>query len=241
VTVDVPNSYAASDNGKVVVNQELVAQTSKNINANGTHDTTANNSVVVDVPNSYAAADEGKVVSSGALVAQTSRNVTANGTYDTTGNNEVVVNVSGGGGGTLIQKTITQNGTYNASDDNADGYSSVTVNVSGGSGSKVKIMNRGQVSSTSDYQTAYFDSSVDFSIYDLLLFELYLNDEIIGKKYISKEEWQRYQNYIEFIITNNDYTKDYRCQFSYNNKTVKSTQYSGSYVNLYMDVYGVTI
>ena len=39
------------------------------------------------------------------------------------------------GGGTLITKTITQNGTYNASDDNADGYSQVTVNVSGGGGS----------------------------------------------------------------------------------------------------------
>ena len=38
----------------------------------------------------------------------------------------------GGGGGssaTLITKTITENGTYNASSDNADGYSSVTVNV----------------------------------------------------------------------------------------------------------------
>jgi hypothetical protein len=37
----------------------------------------------------------------------------------------------GGGGGeaVLINKTISANGTYNASDDNADGYSSVTVNV----------------------------------------------------------------------------------------------------------------
>lgn len=41
----------------------------------------------------------------------------------------------GGSGGTpppepvLIEKTITQNGTYNASSDNADGYSGVTVNV----------------------------------------------------------------------------------------------------------------
>lgn len=38
----------------------------------------------------------------------------------------------GGGSGTLITKSITQNGTYNASDDSADGYSQVTVNVSGG-------------------------------------------------------------------------------------------------------------
>lgn len=40
---------------------------------------------------------------------------------------------SGGGGGggsaTLIEKSITTNGTYNASNDNADGYSKVTVDV----------------------------------------------------------------------------------------------------------------
>lgn len=33
------------------------------------------------------------------------------------------------GGGTLISKTITQNGVYNASSDNADGYDVVTVDV----------------------------------------------------------------------------------------------------------------
>ena len=33
------------------------------------------------------------------------------------------------GGGTLISKTITENGTYNAADDNADGYDVVTVSV----------------------------------------------------------------------------------------------------------------
>lgn len=42
-----------------------------------------------------------------------------------------------GGGSTLIEKTITANGVYNASDDNADGYSKVTVNVSGGGGGLV--------------------------------------------------------------------------------------------------------
>lgn len=48
---------------------------------------------------------------------------------------------------TLISKTITQNGTYNASDDNADGYSSVTVNVSS-SGPKVET---GTLQLTSDF------------------------------------------------------------------------------------------
>lgn len=38
------------------------------------------------------------------------------------------------GSPTLITKTITQNGTYDAEDDDADGYSSVTVTVSGGGG-----------------------------------------------------------------------------------------------------------
>ena len=43
---------------------------------------------------------------------------------------------SGGGGGggsaTLIEKTITTNGEYNAASDNADGYSKVTVSVTNG-------------------------------------------------------------------------------------------------------------
>lgn len=39
---------------------------------------------------------------------------------------------TGGGGGsspTLITKQITENGTYTAADDNADGYSEAMVNV----------------------------------------------------------------------------------------------------------------
>lgn len=39
---------------------------------------------------------------------------------------------SGGGGSTLVQKSITLNGTYDPDDDNADGYSGVTVNVANG-------------------------------------------------------------------------------------------------------------
>lgn len=97
VTVSVPNTYAAGDEGKVVSSGALVSQTSTTASSNGTIDTTLHNSVAISVPNTYAAGDEGKVVSSGALVSQTSRNVTANGTIDTTLNNQVVVNVSGGG------------------------------------------------------------------------------------------------------------------------------------------------
>lgn len=41
---------------------------------------------------------------------------------------------NGGSTPTLISKNISANGIYNASDDNADGYSSVNVNVSSGGG-----------------------------------------------------------------------------------------------------------
>ena len=51
VTVAVENSYTAGDEGKVVSSGALVSQTAHaTVIANGTIDTTLNNSVVVDVP-----------------------------------------------------------------------------------------------------------------------------------------------------------------------------------------------
>ena len=57
----------------------------------------------------------------------------------------------GGGDATLITKTITANGTYDAEDDSADGYSSVTVNVpSSAASSWTKVAETSyQVSTTS--------------------------------------------------------------------------------------------
>lgn len=43
--------------------------------------------------------------------------------------NEVSSGGGGGGGSTLIEKSISANGVYNASEDSADGYSKVTVDV----------------------------------------------------------------------------------------------------------------
>ena len=95
VTVNVPTgSISIEDEGKVVSNGELVAQTSVDIDNNGTYDTTTNNEIVVNVENTYLPADEGKVVSNSELVAQTSKNISSNGTYDTTLNNSVVVSVA---------------------------------------------------------------------------------------------------------------------------------------------------
>lgn len=45
----------------------------------------------------------------------------------------LIFNKNGGGGGAvLITKTITDNGIFDASADNADGFSRVTVNVAKG-------------------------------------------------------------------------------------------------------------
>ena len=49
VSVAVPNSYGASDEGKVVSNGALISQTSQSIDANGVYDTTLKNSVTVNV------------------------------------------------------------------------------------------------------------------------------------------------------------------------------------------------
>ena len=50
VTVSVPNTYEVSDEGKVVSNGVLVAQTSTTVDENGTIDTTLYNSVTINVP-----------------------------------------------------------------------------------------------------------------------------------------------------------------------------------------------
>lgn len=58
--------------------------------------------------------------------------IDANGTYNVTDKAQAVVNVPTGSSAVLVSKTISQNGYYNPSTDNADGYSGVTVNVQGG-------------------------------------------------------------------------------------------------------------
>lgn len=80
ITVDVPNSYGQSDEGKVVHNGELTAQGSDTVTENGTIDTTLISSLVVNVsgsgswvsitPTVYTAS---LISSSGGLVVNDSR------------------------------------------------------------------------------------------------------------------------------------------------------------------------
>ena len=131
-----PSQMASAINS--IISAGALSIISKSIFSNGTYSAEGDNadafsSVVVDVPNTYTAGDEGKVVSGGSLIAQGSMSVSSNSTYDTTSYSQIVVDVPSASM-SFISKTISQNGTYDPSDDSADAYSQVVVNVAGGGG-----------------------------------------------------------------------------------------------------------
>ncbi len=61
-SVNVPNSYAAGDEGKVVQSGALVSQTSQTVTENGTYDTTTKNSVTVNVQGGASITDGTEVL-----------------------------------------------------------------------------------------------------------------------------------------------------------------------------------
>lgn len=75
VTVAVPNSYAAGDEGKVVSNGALVAQGSDTVTANGTVDTTLINSLLVNVASPVKTA-------TGTFTGNGTRQVTISSTFE---------------------------------------------------------------------------------------------------------------------------------------------------------------
>lgn len=116
INIDANGTYNVTDKASAVVNvQGIIPTGTIQITENGTYDVTDKASANVNV--------QGGITPTGTI------QITQNGTYDVTDKASAEVSVSGSA--TLITKTINQNGTYNAQDDNADGYSSVTVNVVG--------------------------------------------------------------------------------------------------------------
>lgn len=114
VTVDVPNTYEALDEGKVVKNGDLVPQITSLVDRNSVVDTTTINQLTVAVPNTYDAEDEGKVLQNGELVPQIISLFDTNGVFDTTKIRQITVAVSGGGSAdpnavarSILNRTIT--------------------------------------------------------------------------------------------------------------------------------------
>lgn len=84
VTVSVPNSYAAGDEGKVVSNGALVAQGSDTVTQNGTVDTTLINSLLVNVSGSSGYGYT-KLVEQDFTVNTSSTSATQEGTINASG------------------------------------------------------------------------------------------------------------------------------------------------------------
>ncbi len=88
----------------------------------------------------------------------------------------------------LTTKSITANGTYNASSDNADGYSSVEVNVpsSGGGMPLLQTTSLGTLSTTSTSatdtgKTVTLAQSTDWQDYDLLIVDISVDTTTNGR------------------------------------------------------------
>lgn len=97
--------------------------------------------------------------------------------------------IPSGGSATLITKTITENGTYKASDDDADGYSEVTVNVVPSSEYIVTLENLHD--SSTDIQNTYINSAdgepINYKGWDATDF-IELNGQVSVASLI--KEWQ---------------------------------------------------
>ena len=128
----------------------------------------ADGTSLIDISDTTATAD--KILTGftayGADGSKLTGTATGGGGYVTQDQDGYIVLPSTGGGGspTLITKSITLNGTYDADDDNADGYSEVTVNVQGGAsvsetqgtyGTEVVVTSGSAPSATS--HTIYFE------------------------------------------------------------------------------------
>ena len=90
-SVNVPNSYSAGDEGKVVSNGALVAQSSDSVTQNGTVDTTLINSLTVNVSGSGSDENFEKLLN-GTLVTVDNSNLTSlrNGAFMNSSNLETV-------------------------------------------------------------------------------------------------------------------------------------------------------
>lgn len=176
VTANVPNTYSAGDEGKVVSSGALVSQTSDTVTQNGTVDTTLINSLTVNVSgvtqynvtqtltNVTSSTNATKATSGESFFCELTpaAGYVISTTIVTMGGVDITSQVFAPGLGT---KTITENGTYDAEDDDFSGYSSVTVNVQGGitpSGTKqISITSNGTTTEdVTNYASAQITANV---------------------------------------------------------------------------------
>ena len=141
------------------------------------------------------------------------------------------IRLGGGGSGgsaTLITKSITQNGTYLATNDNADGYSEVTVNVSGGSIPTLKLNEgkiataTGEIVADSDY---YYTDEFDMPS-GYLMFDMNLSSNQTYDGLVIYDDSGNYNNYwnpnARFRVVNmaSYYHEGYKCRLSFRKSNI---------------------
>ena len=135
---------------------------------------------------------------------------------------------------TLITKSITENGTYSAEDDDADGYSSVTVSVSGGS-SFVPTFSETLIADNSSHASS-FTLSEDYGNYDMVKIVWYESASSSGFLYTTPDILDEIFTISTRVCINKPDTNTYVC-YSKNGLTWTRTN------NINIDVheiYGVT-
>lgn len=103
---------------------------------------------------------------------------------------------------------------------------SVCLASNGSGSSAVKVMEQGQVSNTSTYMTATFDSSI--ASYDFVEVHMFRADADIGYAVVKVPT-----SSATFYITGGEYTYT----MILTPTTIRCSNYSGTYVNLYVDVF----
>ena len=128
VVVNVPNSYTNSDEGKVVKNGALTAQTSTTKNANGTYDTTTIKQVTVSVPASAVDSGTKSITSNGNnqdVVGYAAVNVAVPNSYSAADEGKVVSS------GALVSQTAHADATPTTSDQTIDTTTNNSIKVKG--------------------------------------------------------------------------------------------------------------
>lgn len=87
---------------------------------------------------------------------------------------------------TLISKTITENDTYYAEDDNADGYSEVTVNVQGGATPFVPQFTETKIADNTAHASS-FTLTEDYANYDMVKIVWYESATVSGFLYTTPD------------------------------------------------------
>ncbi len=127
--------------------------------------------------------------------------------------------------------SVTENGFF-VPPEGVTGYSPITVNVGGGI-FPVLLMNHGQISNETQYLLPQFDAGTDITDYDFLIVKLWRENTFWGYGYVNP-------NYLSDGHTASTYGNIPSYTIRFNSAGVLSVQYSGDYVNSYIDVYGVT-